>query len=376
MGITLITPALPVISHDLQIAPERVQLLLTSYLAMLAFGQLLYGPLSDVYGRRIFFRLGAFFIALGGVLALLVSDITILIFCRILQGLGAAACISMGRTMLNDFFSKEDASKAMATVQTIQAVVPMLSLSFGGTIVFIFGWQGVMGLIMCAGCLLLAGSLLFLPETNPRDGESLQFARVIAGYGDVLSNRIFLAFMCVSAFQVGAFFTLNAFIPYAYEAIGVTAMAFGLYFAMTPVGYMVGNLFNRLYMVKKGVEIAAFTGCVMALLSIIFLMLVQLSGSQEPLALALPCVLFGFSNGLTVANATIGGIGAARPNAGTASGLIGATTMFIGGVGGAIVIALGAAEQVQIGFASLLVMVMVSLFCAIYVMRTHKKTVS
>lgn len=376
MGITLITPALPVISQDLQIAPDRVQLLLTAYLAMLAFGQLIYGPLSDVFGRRVFFRLGASLIAIGGLLALLVTDITILIICRILQGLGAAACISMGRTMLNDFFTKEDASKAMATVQTIQAVVPMLSLSFGGAIVVIFGWQGVMGLIMSAGCLLFLGSMLFMPETNPNTGQSLQFATVVSGYKQVLTNRLFLNFMCISSFQVGAFFTMNAFIPYAYEDMGVSPMAFGLYFAMTPVGYMLGNLFNRLYMVKKGIEVAAFTGCVMSVSAMTLLILVQFSGTNEPLALALPSMLFGFSNGLTIANATIGGIGAARPNAGTASGLIGASTMFIGGVGGAVVISLGAAENLQIGFISLLLMIMFSLICATRILISHRNATS
>lgn len=376
MGITLITPALPVISNDLQIAPDRVQYLLTAYLAMLAVGQLFYGPLSDVFGRRIFFQMGSLFITLGGLFSTMVTDISLLILCRVLQGLGAAACISMGRTMLNDFFAKEEAAKAMATVQTIQAVVPMLALAFGGTIVFLIGWQGVMGLITIAGGILLVGSLLFLPETNPSTGKSLQLQTVITGYKQVLTNSVFVSFMIVSSVQVGAFFTMNAFIPYAYEAIGVSTIAFGIYFAMTPAGYMTGNLFNRLYMVKKGVEKAAFVGCIMAIISIVLLIFVQQSGTTEPLALALPCVLFGFSNGLTVANSTIGGIGAARPNAGTASGLIGACTMLVGGVGGAVVIALGAADNVQIGFISILIMVLISTLCAIHILRDAKKNAS
>lgn len=373
MGITLITPALPVISRDLQIDPNRVQYLLTAYLAMLAGGQLFYGPLSDVFGRRIFFRMGALFITLGGLFALMVTDITLLTLCRVLQGLGAGACISMGRTMVNDYFAKEDAAKAMATVQTIQAIVPMLALVFGGTIVFLFGWQGVMGLIFIAGFILLLGSFVFLPETNPSTGQSLQLATVINGYQQVLTNPVFVSFMIVSSLQVGAFFTMNAFIPYAYEAIGVNSLAFGFYFAMTPVGYVAGNLFNRLYMVKKGVAIATFTGCILAVTSLTALVFVQLSGATEPLAFALPCAAFGFGNGLTVANATIGGISAARANAGTASGLIGAVTMVLGGVGGAVVIALGAADNVQIGFVGILAMACISLACIIHILRKERK---
>lgn len=373
MGISLITPALPVISEELNAFPDSVQLLLTFYLAMLAIGQLIIGPLSDVYGRRVFFRLGAFFIALGGFLSLFFTDITLLILCRSLQGLGAAACISMGRAMLNDHFSKDEASKAMATVQTIQAVVPMLALSFGGTIVFLAGWQGVMALIMGAGVILFFGSLLFMPETHPSTGERLNFVKVKNSYHAVLTNVLFLNFMCVSAMQVGAFFTLNAFIPYAYKEIGVSTIAFGFYFAMTPLGYMVGNLFNRLYMVKRGIEFTALVGCALSILSIAFIIFMQMTGDQNPWVLALPCALFGFSNGLTVANATIGGINAARAQAGTASGLIGAFTMMVGGLGGAVVVALGAADAALIGFASLMVMVFLSLSSALVIYRRYQK---
>lgn len=372
MGITLITPALPVITQDIGALPDTVQLLLTVYLAMLAIGQLVYGPLSDVYGRRLFFTLGAFLIAIGGLMASFVSDISILILCRALQGLGAAACMSMGRAMLNDHFSKDDAAKAMATVQTIQAIVPMLGLSFGGMIVYLLGWQGVMGLITAAGSLLFLGALIALPETHPPSGKAVQLSKVIFGYKAVITNPLYVRFMMVSAMQVGGFFTLNAFIPYAYEAIGISTIAFGFYFGLAPVGYVTGNLFNRLYMVKKGIEIAALVGCLIATISMVLLIAVLVLGIASPIALTLPCALFGFGNGLTVANATIGGISAARPNAGTASGLIGAVTMFMGGAGGAIVIALGAADEGLIGAIFISVMVLFSLVCAISILRRQR----
>ena len=367
MGITLITPALPVMAVELNEIPETVQLLLTFYLVMLASGQLLYGPLSDAYGRRIFFRMGSLLVALAGFASVFVKDIHWLILCRSLQGLGAAACISMGRTMLNDHFTKEDAAKAMASVQTIQAIVPMVALTTGGAIVYYAGWSGVMVLITLSGIMLSIGAFLFLPETHVNRTKKLKLQAVFAAYKAVLLNGLFWNFMLISSFQVGAFFTLNAFIPYAYEAIGVSTLAFGFWFGMTPLGYILGNLFNRLYMVKKGVERAALAGCVSAISALIMLLAASYFGAQTPFAFALPCVLFGFSNGLTVANATIGGIGAASKHAGTASGLIGAFTMMVGAVGGAIVIALGADANVSIGFGCMFVMVSLSLLSAIII---------
>ena len=111
MGITLIAPALPEIVSDLNVAPEKVQQLLTFYLTLLVVGQLVIGPLSDVFGRRIFFIAGAFLIGVSGFLATLTTQIELLIILRSVQGLGAAACISMGRTMIKDFFSNRTPQK-------------------------------------------------------------------------------------------------------------------------------------------------------------------------------------------------------------------------------------------------------------------------
>ena len=369
MGITLVTPALPLIGAEFNATPDAVQLLLTLYLAMLAVGQLIIGPLSDAFGRRIFFAAGGLIITLFGGLSLLASDIVSLTICRLFQGVGAAACMSMGRAMINDHFERKDAQKAMASVQTIQAIVPMGALISGGFLVFYAGWEGVMAVITIAGCFIFACSLLLLPETHRTPSHSISFAKVMSAYGTVLRNPLFVCFMLVSALQVGAFFSLNAFIPYGYEAIGVSSAAFGLWFAMTPVGYITGNLFNRLFMVQRGIEKALFIGCVLSCLSMIILLYMVTSGAEMALSLALPCMLFGFANGFTVANATIGGISTAGKHAGTGSGLIGAMTMICGGVGGALMIAFGAASDISIGVIGMLMMLAISFLCGSYIIR-------
>ena len=373
MGITLVTPALPLIGAEFNAAPDAVQLLLTLYLAMLAVGQLVIGPLSDAFGRRIFFASGGLVITLFGGLSLLASDITFLTICRVFQGLGAAACMSMGRAMINDHFERKDAQKAMASVQTIQAIVPMAALVSGGFLVFYAGWEGVMTIITIAGIFIFACAILLLPETHHSPSYSISFAKVINAYGTLLRKPLFVCFMLVSALQVGAFFSLNAFIPYGYEAIGVSSAAFGLWFAMTPVGYTTGNLFNRLFMVQRGIEKALFMGCMLSCLSMIILLYMVSSGTQLALSLALPCMLFGFANGFTVANATIGGISTAGKHAGTGSGLIGAMTMICGGVGGAVMIAFGAASDISVGVIGMLIMLSISFLCGSYIIRNPIK---
>ena len=369
MGITLITPALPAIVSALNVLPEKVQQLLTFYLAMLALGQLAIGPLSDVFGRRIFFITGAFLIGASGLVTSFISQIDVLIFLRAIQGLGAAACISMGRTMVNDFFSRADAQKAMASVQTIQAIVPMISLSCGGAIVFYAGWEGIMILISLAGIVLFICSLILLPETNVSKRPELNLSAILMGYKSVLKNRLFRAYLSVSSLQIAAFFALNAFIPYAYQKVGSTSLTFGLWFALTPLAYITGNLVNRLYMIKKGLETGILVGCSLSVLSMILMLALNLISWQHPLSLAIPCIMFGFANGLTIANATIGGLSAVSSYAGTASGLIGSVTMILGGIGGAVLIFFGADKTTIIGIAGLLCMLAFSLVSAVKIFR-------
>lgn len=360
MGITVVTPALPVITQDLSASSQAVQQLLTLYLAMLALGQLVIGPLSDIIGRRPFFLAGAALIGIFGFAASQAGSIESLLLYRCLQGIGAAASLSMGRAIIHDHFDRMNASKAMASVQTIQAVMPLFALTIGGTLVFHLGWQGIMGLISASGLVLFSLSLILIPETHSERDNSLSLRAIWQSYGDVLSRPVFCGFMLVSAFQVGAFFALNAFIPYAYDAHGVSPLAFGLWFALTPGGYLIGNLCNRFFMIERGLERTVLIGCSLSVLSLLLLWGFYDYASVSALAIALPCMLFGFANGFTVANATIGGIAAAGRHAGTASGLIGAMTMIIGGVGGAILIGIGAAHTPLVGVIGMLVMVCLS----------------
>ena len=122
-------------------------------------------------------------------------------------------------------------------------------------------------------------------------------------------------------------------------------------------------------MIKKGLETGILVGCSLSVLSMILMLALNLISWQHPLSLAIPCIMFGFANGLTIANATIGGISAVSSHAGTASGLIGSVTMILGGIGGAVLIFFGADKATIIGIAGLLCMLTFSLVSAVKIFR-------
>ena len=96
MGLTLLSPALPLIQREFAASSSAVQLLLTSYMVALALGQLVYGSVSDHLGRRPVLLFGALLYGVGGLAACLVNSVEMLTVCRVVQGLGAAACLCMG----------------------------------------------------------------------------------------------------------------------------------------------------------------------------------------------------------------------------------------------------------------------------------------
>jgi len=369
MGLTVLTPALPLVQGDLGASTEAVQQLLTVYLVALAAGQLVYGTVSDRIGRRPVLLFGALLYGIGGVAAAMADSIEVLTFHRVIQGLGAAACLSMGRAIVNDCFTRLDAARNLSTVQTMMAVVPILSLSFGGILAQEAGWTGSMIIISAGGFLVFALSLFMVAETNSNPTSSINLTAVVAAYTEVLRNRIFVCFALTSGMQSGMFLAMNGFMPYQYQRLGFSPTEFGLWFSLTSVFYMLGNTVNRVYFISRGIERAAMIGCCLTLVSVIALYTTQAIGMTHALALALPCCLFGFSNGIVIANATVGAISSAGQHAGTGSGLTGAGQMAAGAIAGSIIVGLGGARNFQLAAAGLILMSLVSVASIAYVYR-------
>ena len=371
MGITLITPALPLISAEMEVGANTVQFLFTSYLIMLAASQLVVGPFSDLIGRRPFILAGALLIAIGGGFTILADNITALTAGRVIQGLGAGVCISMARAMINDSFDRQQAARKMASVQSIQAIVPIIALMSGGAIVMQFGWVGVMWMIFCAGVILTVSLPLLLRETFFDTKPTLNLKAIGTAYLHVLKIPVFLGFTVISSTQVGMFFAMNAFLPYRYAELGISPLEFGFWFGLTPVAYLLGNLANRYFFVNLGIERAVLIGCVLCCFSLILLFASQYIGITSVLGLALPCSLFGFSNGLTIANTVIGGIKSAGQYAGTGSGIIGAMQMITGSLLGIIIILLGGDSNIVLACTVVLLSGILSMIVAVMVYRIN-----
>ena len=372
IGMTIISPALTLIKNDLDISFSDTQLVLTLYFIFLALGQILSGPFSDKYGRKPILILGATIYSISAFAASYSSNIEILLILRCIQGFGAAACLSVGRTILSDCFEISEAAKQMSKMTAIMAIIPISCFIFGGFLAEFLGWRinlialGVISLI-----LIILISLL-LQETLLNKAKSVSFKNIFIVYKSLIKNNSFNFFTITTAMQTSMFFAMNGFMPYEFERKGVSISEFGIWFSLTSVGYIFGNIINSKLTPMVGLEKMCFVGTVCSFCTVFIFFLNNNLGENGPLTLSLICVLFGCSNGFAVANSMTGAINSSKLNKGAASGLMGAFQVGSGGLAGFLIIYFGGAENFNICLFALFIMSGISIISSYLVLYKKK----
>jgi len=373
IGMTIISPALTVIKDDLNISFSDTQLILTLYFTFLALGQILSGPFSDKYGRKPILLLGASIYSISAFLASLSSNIEILLILRCFQGIGAAACLSVGRTILSDCFEIKEAAKQMSKMTAIMAVIPISCFIFGGFLADFLGWRTNLVALGVISLLLIICMLLMLQETLETKAKSISFYNMFLVYKGLVKNNSFNFFTVTTAMQTSMFFAMNGFMPYEFARKGVSISEFGIWFSLTSVGYIFGNIINSRLSPLLGLEKMCLIGTVCSFTTVFIFFINNNFLENGPLALSLICVLFGCSNGFAVANSMTGAINSSKSNKGAASGLMGAFQVGSGGLAGFLIIFFGGAENFNICLTALFIMSGISIISSYLILKKRNE---
>ena len=154
-------PTLPAMSQFFNTSSSFIQLGLTTSMIGLAVGQLLFGPLSDKYGRRfpLISALSLFLISTIG--CIYSPNIIQFVGWRFIQGIAGAGGIVISRSIAADKYSGKELAKMLAIIGAINGIAPVAAPILGGTMADITGWQGIFWVLFLIGILLLAGSIHF-----------------------------------------------------------------------------------------------------------------------------------------------------------------------------------------------------------------------
>ncbi len=333
-AIDMYLPALPAIGASLGADVAAVQWSLTAFFLSLGVGQLFYGPVSDMVGRKppLYFGLALFTLASVG--CALATDIHTLVALRFVQGLGAAAGMVIPRAVVRDMHTGNEAARLMSLLMLVFSVSPLLAPLAGSGVIALTGWRGVFWAVAVAA---LAGLVLVrqaLPETRlPADRLGSDLRSALAGYAVLLRDTHFLGLVFISGCSIGGFFVYLASSPFVLiNHYGLTPVQYSLAFSVNAAAFFasaqftarLGRRFGLVAVVKAAVSAAA--AVMLALLAY------YLSGGDRlAVLLGLYFVASGCM-GLVIPTTSVLALEEHGAIAGTASALLGTLQMLIGAV--------------------------------------------
>ena len=175
-------PALPVIAKDFRVTGDVLQLSLSTYFLGLAVSQLIYGPLSEKFGRKPVVLVGVLIFTISSFGIVIAPTINILLIFRFFQAVGACAGMTIGRAIIGEIYTKEETGKIFATVFPFIGLSPAIAPVIGGGINYYLGWRFIFLFVGLLGLLLIWLIYCKLPETKNRDFRVSINPKIIGKY--------------------------------------------------------------------------------------------------------------------------------------------------------------------------------------------------
>ena len=375
LALAIITPSLPGIAESFSVTPESAQRVLTVYLLMVGLGQLIFGPVSDRFGRRLTLLAGLGLYLLGSVLASFAPNLELLVLARFIQGLGASAAMVLPRVIINDTHQPRAAAASLAAVTAAMAITPMISFPLGGILFEFFGWRGSMVVAAFLGVVTIVSALFLLQETNNARQTSLRLASVAVDYLSLTKNKQFLLFAMNMGFHTSIFYAFLNFLPFVFKHLGYSASEFGYFIMLLPASFIVGSLISKKLTPILGITTMVRMGSLIIVAGIGVMAGLVFLGFESAWGLVLPGMVYSLAVGFSLPNATMGAINAVgRSVRGLGSGLAGSLQMLLGSGIAASTILLGAAEDTRIGVGILLLVAIASFITTLFLVKDSEDT--
>jgi len=343
LAIDMYLPALPGIARELGAPIAAVQESLASYFIGIAFGQALYGPLSDRLGRKPALYLGLTIFIGASLGCAFTTSVTQLVVFRFLQALGGCAPLVVPRAVVRDYFDGPESVRMLSMLVLVMMLGPILAPFIGGQLLIHFGWRSVFFVLAGYGLTWLVLAAWLLPESlRPAQRRRESVATIAATYLRILRDRQYLGRVLTGGFVFAGLLAYISGSSFVYiELFHVPPERFGLYFGANAVGLMLASQINRYLAGRVHPEVIVGTVLPVAAVAGVTLLVDAYTGFGGFAGILVPLFCFVICHGFVGPNATALAMSPYGAVAGSASALMGTIQFVLGAAAGELVSAFG-----------------------------------
>ncbi len=243
-SIDMYLPGFPAIEREF--GETGVEQTMASYLLGLALGQLVYGPVSDRFGRKPPLYVGMLLYVIGAIGCAMATSMIMLTMMRVVQAIGACSPLVIGRAVVRDRCEPQEAAKAYATLMMIVSLGPVIAPTIGGWVITLLGWRATFVFLALAGfTIVIAMHLMLVESRDPAHVRPLRFDTVLGNYARLLRDRSFVGYSCVGGFGMAGLFCFVTGSPIVMaEQYGLTPQQFGWMIGLNGIAFMSASRWN------------------------------------------------------------------------------------------------------------------------------------
>jgi DHA1 family bicyclomycin/chloramphenicol resistance-like MFS transporter len=331
----LYLPALPSLTQGFGASMVQAQLTLTALLLAFGTSQLIWGPLSDKWGRRPVLLGGIGVYAVTAVMCALAPNIEALIAARTLQGVAMGACVMAARAIVRDLYEPTEGARVMSQALSGLGLIACTCVPVGGFLTELLGWRWALSSLVLFALVTAVLIYLYFDESlqqlNP---HALQAKSLWAATNNILRNPTFLAYSALSTASYAGLFTFLATSSFIFtQSMGLSQTVYGLLMLTMSLSYIVGTFICRWLLLRISIQTCVVYASFVSLFAGVLMLFIAYEGPEQSWfghwAVMLPINIFLMAHGVHQPCGQSGCIAPFPEKAGTASALNGFSMMVV-----------------------------------------------
>ena len=326
--VDLYLPSLPQLASFFETSASMAQLTLTTAMIGLAVGQLLLGPLSDKFGRKIPLIISLVIYIISTVLIVYAPNIESMIVLRVIQGLSSAGSVVISRAVATDLYRGREMTRFFGLLMTINGIAPIISPILGSLLLEYISWKGVFVFLALIGVIVLLFCFRLKESLSIENRLQGSIFATFSTFGVIIKNRLFMSYVGIESFLLGAMFAYIAASPFILQSFyGLSAFIFSLCFGANGAALVIGANIGGKLPNRQALAIGVLAFVVAALYTIAVLII-------QPHWLFVEIGFFAMLllMGITFPAISTLAMESERQYAGSASALLGFAPFFLGGI--------------------------------------------